>query len=198
LKALRAKLSYSNVVSTICLFLLLGGAAVAATNLPKNSVGTKQLKNNSVTTAKIKNGAVTGAKVQVSSLGTVPSAASANSATHAADSDALGGQPASAYAKPDLVRSATVTVSGEFRAALSSGISANQFLHTGSGVYCFRNLDPPPITAVASVLTLEEGAEQGSTAATVVNPSNTACQVEVDTYKANNEDANESFSVIIR
>jgi hypothetical protein len=61
---MRPKLSYANVVSTLCLFLLLaGGAAYAASHLAKNSVGSKQLKKNSVTTAKIKNGAVTGPKI---------------------------------------------------------------------------------------------------------------------------------------
>ena len=49
-----ARLTYANVVSTICLFLLLGGgAAFAATQLPKNSVGAKQLRNGAVTQAKI-------------------------------------------------------------------------------------------------------------------------------------------------
>lgn len=197
---MREKLSYANVVSTICLFLLLGGAAFAAVKLPKNSVGTKQLKNNSVTTAKIKNGAVTGAKVQVSSLGTVPSAASATfaaNAANAANADALGGLPPSAFAKQDMVRSATISESG-FQPGFSSGISASQFVHTGEGVYCFKKLSPPPITAVATVSTLNQGAAQGATAATFVDPSNAECQVEVDTYDAANNDDNEPFSVIIR
>ena len=88
---LRPKLTYANVVSTICLFLLLrGGAAFAASHLGKNSVGTKQLKKNSVTTAKIKNEAVTAAKVKkgtltgteinASTLGTVPTAQTAQTA----------------------------------------------------------------------------------------------------------------------
>jgi hypothetical protein len=51
---LRSKLTYANVVSTLCLFLLVGGsAAFAATQLPKNSVGSKQLKKNAVTPAKL-------------------------------------------------------------------------------------------------------------------------------------------------
>jgi hypothetical protein len=67
MKKLQGKLTYANVISTLCLFLLLGGgAAFAATQLPKNSVGTKQLKKNSVTAAKIKNGAVTQAKIATS------------------------------------------------------------------------------------------------------------------------------------
>jgi hypothetical protein len=53
-KRLRAKLTYANVISTLCLVLLLGGGtAWAATHLPKNSVGTKQLKKGAVTPAKL-------------------------------------------------------------------------------------------------------------------------------------------------
>jgi hypothetical protein len=79
MKRASGKLTYANVISTICLFLLLGGgAAYAASHLGKNSVGPKQLKKNSVTNAKIKanaittpkikEGAVTGAKVLDGSL----------------------------------------------------------------------------------------------------------------------------------
>jgi hypothetical protein len=53
MRRLRPRLTYANVVSTICLFILLGGAAYAAEALPKNSVGTKQLKNGAVTEAKL-------------------------------------------------------------------------------------------------------------------------------------------------
>ena len=77
-KTLRTRLTFANVMSCLALFVALGGLAVAA-GLPKNSVGSKQLKPNSVITGKIKNGAVTGAKVRTSTLGTVPSAATAHS-----------------------------------------------------------------------------------------------------------------------
>jgi hypothetical protein len=110
---IRKRLTYANVMSSIAIFLVLGGAAFAATKLPKNSVGTKQIKKNAVTTAKIKknavtaakikagavstaqlgngavstdkiaDGAVTGAKVNLSSLGKVPSAANADHANTA-------------------------------------------------------------------------------------------------------------------
>lgn len=50
----REKLTYSNVISTLCLVLLLGGGtAYAATKLGKNSVGTKQLQKGAVTPAKL-------------------------------------------------------------------------------------------------------------------------------------------------
>ncbi len=61
-------LTYANVIATLALFLALGGAGYAATQLAKNSVGSPQLKKNAVTAAKIKNGAVDGAKVKDGSL----------------------------------------------------------------------------------------------------------------------------------
>ncbi|HZO07435.1 MAG TPA: hypothetical protein VFB52_13685 [Solirubrobacterales bacterium] len=96
MKQIRKHLTLANVLSTVAVFLVLGGAtAVAATQLGKNTVGTKQLKSNAVTaakikknavtaakikanaitTAKVKNGAITGAKVNLGSLGTVPNSA---------------------------------------------------------------------------------------------------------------------------
>src|SRR3954453_7999099 len=50
--------TYANVVSTICLFLLLGGATAFAAGLGKGSVGTRQLKRNAVTSAKVKDGSL--------------------------------------------------------------------------------------------------------------------------------------------
>ena len=113
---LRRHLTYANVVATLALFLVVaGGSALAAKQfLPKNSVGTNQIKKNAVTTAKVKNGSITGAKVKESTLGTVPSANTANTANsaktaqsaktanHATSADnatSLGGTPASGYLK---------------------------------------------------------------------------------------------------
>jgi hypothetical protein len=85
MKRARGRLTYANVVSTLALFLAIaGGTAVAADHLAKNSVGTAQIKKGAVTAAKIKNGAVTGAKIKLATLGTVPSAATATSASSAA------------------------------------------------------------------------------------------------------------------
>jgi hypothetical protein len=67
-----------NTIALLALFIALGGTTYAATALPKNSVGTKQLRKNAVTGAKVKNNALTGADVLESSLGKVPSAASAD------------------------------------------------------------------------------------------------------------------------
>lgn len=97
MKKIRKRITYANVMSSIAVFLVVGGATAFAA-LGKNTVGTKQLKNNAVTSAKIKNNAVTtnkikknavtgakvkdgsltGADINLGALGTVPSAANAN------------------------------------------------------------------------------------------------------------------------
>lgn len=65
--AVRKRVSYSNVIATMALFIALGGVAVAA-GLPKNSVGTKQLKRGAVTAAKIRKQAVNSAKLAPKSV----------------------------------------------------------------------------------------------------------------------------------
>jgi hypothetical protein len=121
LKQIRSKLTYANVISTLCLFLLVGGGTAFAAQqmLSKNSVGTKQIKNNAITAAKIKNGAVTGAKVNLGSLGTVPTAThasaadSATKATTATNAEQLGGTAASGYAKTQLEGLHVIGASGQ-------------------------------------------------------------------------------------
>jgi hypothetical protein len=45
MKHRKVRLTYANVTATLALFLVLaGGTAFAATQLPANSVGTKQIK----------------------------------------------------------------------------------------------------------------------------------------------------------
>jgi hypothetical protein len=88
-KRLRERLTFANVMATVAVFFALGGASYAATQLPKNSVGTKQLKKNAVTGAKIKKqtitagkikkGTLTGTQINLTTLGTVPTAQTANS-----------------------------------------------------------------------------------------------------------------------
>src|SRR4051812_951938 len=112
MRKIRLQLSYANVVSTLCLFLLLaGGSALAAGSLAKNSVGPRQLKSKSVTSGKIAKDAVTGAKIargtitgadiNLNALGTVPTATSAGSAGNA---NTIGGYAASCPADTVLIR----------------------------------------------------------------------------------------------
>jgi hypothetical protein len=143
LRALRARLSYANVVATLALFVALGGASYAAVTLPKNSVGSAQLKPGAVTTKKLRNGAVTGAKVRpgtitarrikrgtitrrelsLGRLGRLPDAARlgglrpeayARSGVAAPDAAALGGVPAASYLRAGGTLPRGGVVSGSF------------------------------------------------------------------------------------
>jgi hypothetical protein len=48
-----ARLTYANLVSSLALFAALGARAYAATQLPANSVGTRQLKSDAATPSKV-------------------------------------------------------------------------------------------------------------------------------------------------
>jgi hypothetical protein len=63
-KQIRQRLTYANVVSTLALILVVGGATAIAARVPKHSVGPHQLKSNAVTTPKIKANAITTRKIK--------------------------------------------------------------------------------------------------------------------------------------
>src|SRR4051812_4191805 len=77
MRRFRRSVTYANVMSTIAVFMALGGIGWAAATLPPNSVGTPQLKPNAVTSPKIKNNQVTGGDVKEATLAQVPKAANA-------------------------------------------------------------------------------------------------------------------------
>jgi hypothetical protein len=91
-------LSFSNVIAMLALFVALGGAAYAGTkingsSIKNGSIGGGKLKNETITANKLKKGTITGAQIapgtitsssiNESTLGTVPSAQDANTATSA-------------------------------------------------------------------------------------------------------------------
>jgi hypothetical protein len=106
-KQIRKRITYANVMSSIAVFLVLGGASAYAAKkigsneikgnsittgkIKKEAVSSSKIKKNSVTTAKIANGAVTGAKINLSSVGTVPNATHATTADTAANANAVNG-----------------------------------------------------------------------------------------------------------
>src|SRR5690349_6265684 len=110
MRKIRPQLTYANVMVTILAFVVLGGgSALAAAQLGKNTVGSRQIKAKAITTGKIANSAVNGSKVangsltgediKLSALGTVPSATSATSAGNA---NTVGGHAASCPAATTL------------------------------------------------------------------------------------------------
>ena len=58
------RLTYSNVMATIAVFIALGAGAYAAVNLPRNSVKSKHIKNSNVRNKDIRDQAVTFPKLR--------------------------------------------------------------------------------------------------------------------------------------
>jgi hypothetical protein len=94
MKRVRAKLSYANVVSTLCLILLVGGGTAFAAksmidgkSIAKNSLPGNRIASHSIAGTQVKNGALGGAQIDEGSLGQVPSAKSADSSSHAGVAD---------------------------------------------------------------------------------------------------------------
>ena len=130
MRRIRQRLTYANAMSSLAVFLVLGGAtAFAATKigsdqLEANAVLTGKIKREAVTTAKIKKNAVNGAKANEASFGQVPSAAFA-----------VNAETASAHAYAKVLNSTAGLGVDE---SLSKGIADPSVIFIGSGVYCFE------------------------------------------------------------
>ncbi len=99
------RLSYANVMSSLALFLALGGVSWAAATLPANSVGKRQLKDNAVTGEKVSNGSLRAADFARGALPAGPQgpagAAGAAGATGAAGPQGERGEPGAKGDKGD-------------------------------------------------------------------------------------------------
>jgi hypothetical protein len=175
-KQIKKRLTYANVMSSIAVFLVLGGATAIAAGLAKNSVGTKQLKKNAVTTAKIKNNAVTTGKIRngavtASKLGAGAVGASAIGAGSITGDKLAGGAVGSGQLADGSVTSSKVANGAITREKLADGallpqaygfVSASGVTNTNvsvnlpsptnplDGVYCF-DLPFTPKNAQATV-----------------------------------------------
>ncbi len=182
---IRKRITYANVMSSIAVFLVLGGgAAFAATKLAKNSVGTKQLKRNAVTAAKIKknsitgakikNGAVTGPKIVLSTLGTVPSATNALNAMNA--TNAANAAHATTAGSNEQFKTWFTTASiGQTVTLLTIG----PFTYTGE---CASGPE-----ATSYVETSQENSVANSYEGEDANPFNPGEAIEIGEYTSGNE-----------
>lgn len=105
---LRPRLTYANVVSTLCLFIVLGGTSyglaagtIGSREIKNGGVRSKDIRNNDVRGADVRSStltggdvaadALTGADISEASLGKVSAAAAAD---RAANADQVGGRTA--------------------------------------------------------------------------------------------------------
>lgn len=144
MKQIRKRLTYANVMSSIAVFLVLGGAAYAAHKIGSNeikgnaittgkikkeAVTSTKIKNNAVTGAKVKDGSLTGSDINASTIGTVPSATNATNA-----------QPTSF---------AHVSAGGVLDGANSKNVGKVTLINTS--IYCFSGLPFTPRGGQATV-----------------------------------------------
>ncbi len=91
-RSLRSRLTYANVMSTLAVFIALGGSSYAAVSL-----NGRDLKHRSVPGTKIKRNALTGVEIRESKLGRVPWAAYADRLSPEATQQLLDKCPADMF-----------------------------------------------------------------------------------------------------
>jgi hypothetical protein len=103
----RPTLSYANVVSTICLFAILGGGAYAASKISGGDI-----KSRTIAGKKLKRDTVTGKEVDEGKLATVPTATEAANAASAANAELLGGLDPASFIRSDRMAFGTAALGG--------------------------------------------------------------------------------------
>jgi hypothetical protein len=174
MKQISKRLTYANVMSSIAVFLILGGATAFAAK----KIGSNQLKGNSVTTAKIKKNAVTASKIKQSSITTAKIAKAAVTGGKLAPGSVNTTKLAAGFVAPTaekLSRFANISVGGTVLAG-SQGIAQANVTHTSTGFYCFSGLTPAPVGGVATIDYSESAKDvtiQFDTGATELCPAGT-------------------------
>ncbi len=155
MRQIRKRLTYANAMSSLAVFLVLGGGAAYAAK----KIGSHQLKGSSVTTAKIKKNAVTASKIKKNSITTAKIAKGAvtNGKIAAGSVDAT--KLALGFAAPTaekLSRSANISFEGAILAG-SQGIAQANVTHPLTGFYCLSGLSPAPVGGQATIDYSESG-----------------------------------------
>jgi hypothetical protein len=147
-------------VALVALFMSLGGVSygvatgfIDSREIKNNVVSTKDLKNNDIRGKDVRSNTLRGSDIVESSLGKVPSAASADNATTAANASQLGGKGASAYLQYNGTIPSGVTVIGNWYAAPSKD---------GAGSLGFDEVDLPAL-APADILDAASNMGAGTT-----------------------------------
>lgn len=150
MRHIRKRLTYANAMSSIAVFLVLGGAsALAAGKLGKNTVGAHQLKKNAVTSAKVKNGSLRSVDFKV---GQLPTGARGAQGPQGPKGDpGPQGKQGPAGAPGSALGYAYINSAGEMDPALSKNVTASNVTESGTGFFCFGNLPFSPRSVVAAL-----------------------------------------------
>ena len=155
MKQVRQRLTYANVMSSLAVFLVLGGGAAYAAK----KIGSHQIKDNSITAKKIRKNAVTAGKIKADAVTTkkIAPASVTNGKIAAGSVDAT--KLAAGFVGPaaeKLSHSANISFEGAVLAG-SLGVAQANVTHTSTGFYCFAGLAPAPVGGVATIDYSEAG-----------------------------------------
>ena len=131
MKQIRQRLTYANVMSSLAVFMVLGGGAAIAANLPKKSVGTPQLKANAVKTGKIGKNAVKTGKLGPAAVKTGKIANGAVLTTKLGDLAVTSGKLANESVLTDKIAPDAVTVGKLANNAVTTDKIAGEAVITG-------------------------------------------------------------------
>jgi hypothetical protein len=149
MEQIRKRLTYANVMSSLAVFLVLGGGAAYAAK----KVGSHELRGGSVTTAKIKRNAVTRSKIKAKAISTAKIAKEAVNYGRLANGSVSVEKLVPGFIAPAAERlshAANISAGGVLLAG-SIGISQANVTHPSVGFYCFSGLTPAPTGGVATV-----------------------------------------------
>jgi hypothetical protein len=154
-KQIRKRLTYANVMSSLAVFLILGGGAAYAAK----KIGSNELRGASVTTAKIKRNAVTASKIRKGSITTAKIAKAAVTNGKLADGSVTALKLVPGFVAPTaekLARYANVSATGTVLLG-GLGIAQANVTHTSAGFYCLSGLSPAPVGGMATLDYSESG-----------------------------------------
>jgi hypothetical protein len=152
---IRRHLTYANAMSSLAVFLVLGGGAAFAAS---KMIGSGQLKAGSVRTGKIAKEAVTGTKIRVGAV-TGPKLAAGSVEAEALAPGAVTPEKLAAAARAAPVASMEVDADGTVVSS-TPGVSV---LHFSAGAYCVNF----PFVAQVTVPADKNCASRGFSGATV-------------------------------
>ena len=136
MRRLRDGLTYANVMSTLAVFLVLGGVGWAAAALPRDSVGTEQLKDGTITAAKVRSHSLLAKDFKPGQL--KPGRRGKTGPAGADGLDGADGASGADGATGTALAYATVDADGTIvLSAGAKGLSNTDITHPATGVYCF-------------------------------------------------------------
>ena len=161
------------LVALLALLIAAGGTAIAASRLVN---GDKLIKKASLSGDRLRGHSVTGAQIKLSSLGTVPAASHAGTASAATNAANLGGSPPSAY----LRVSGTAADSAKLGGMVPDTFATGRANVTSTNVSVLNNSTSTQLFA-DSALTITGSMANSSASPMIVLVNHTANQLRITT-----------------